>query len=206
MQINRNITARMPLFLRVVSLYVIVGWLVLLGCYAAATINRQDEIIMVPSGIVYVKKNINYGNIVTKVIIDGEPQTFTMQRLGINLPIKYGYYDTNTDDWTTSDDAIYFGYGTALPNNQRGNTFIYGHNRDSVIGKLAYLVVGDEVTITTKNGHTFTYSYTGDLSVKPNYTSILREDPDTPRLTIMTCEGVWSLTRRLMFFDLKEAK
>lgn len=186
-------------------MYVIVATFGFLGYLADVTIKRQDEFIVASPNIIYVKKPVNYGTIVSKTIIDGEPLGFKMARLGIDLPIKYGYFDTNDSSWTTSNDAIFYAYGTALPNNQRGNTFLYGHNRDSVIAKLSGLVVGDEVTITTANGHTFIYSYTGDKSVPPDYTDVLRDDPDTPRLTVMTCEGIFSLTRRLMYFDLKES-
>lgn len=201
---NKNIMTRIPLFIRVVSLYIIVCIFVLLGLQVQSTLHRQYEFSYSPNDVTYRQKQINYGNIVSKTIIDGEPQTFIMERLGINLPIEYGYYDSNTNSWTVSDDAIYFGYGTALPNNQKGNTFLYGHNRDSVIAKLKDLVVGDEIIIVTKNGHSFKYYYVNDEYVKPNYIGVLHDNPETPRLTIMTCDGIWSLTRRLMYFELKE--
>lgn len=204
-QTMRNITTRIPLFIRVVSLYVVVAMFGLLGFQINTTLNRQNDFMTVHPQVTYSKKPVNYGTIVSKTIIDGEPVEFKMERLGIDLPVKYGYYDTNDNSWTASDDAIFYAYGTSLPNNQRGNTFLYGHNRDSVIAKLRDLVVGDEVTITTANGHTFIYFYTGDISVAPDYTDVLKDDPEKPRLTIMTCEGIFSLTRRLMYFDLKEA-
>lgn len=200
-----NKTTRMPLFLGAVSLYAAIAVFVYFGYPTDTAIKSHDENVSVLPNETNQKNKVNYGTIVSKTIIDGEPQTFIMDRLGIVLQIKYGYFDSDSNSWTVSDDAIYYAYGTALPNNQRGNTFLYGHNRDSVVAKLSDLVADDEVKIITINGHTFIYSYVSDDSVSPDYVDILKYDPNTPRLTVMTCEGVWSLTRRLMYFDLKES-
>jgi LPXTG-site transpeptidase (sortase) family protein len=151
-------------------------------------------------------KPVVYGDIVLKKIIDGQPISFAVERLNIALPVKDGAYSADIGGWTLSDDAVYYAQMTALPNNQRGSTLIYGHNQDKVIARLSDLVVGDLATITTENGHIFKYTYVSDAIVPPDLTTILYDNPDQPRLTVMTCEGIWSQTRRLMYFNLVEAE
>jgi len=56
----------------------------------------------------------------------------------------------------------------------------------------------------TANNLTFRYVYSGEQIVQPSNTDILNAEPATPRLTLMTCEGIFSQTRRVMFFDFKE--
>jgi len=143
---------------------------------------------------------------IVKRVIYGEPVSLQIERLGINLPIKNGVYDSTTGKWTLSDDAVYFAQITALPNNQRGNTFLYGHNDRNVFGSLSGLIGGDLAIIRTANNHIFTYVYSSDETIPPDLTSVLYANPDTPQLTMMTCEGVFSQARRLMYFNLLDAK
>ena len=194
-------TTKIPLFIRVVSLYV-VSFLILAFVYNASTIVNRVNATPKIVGIVKATRK----TAIVKNIIYGEPVSITVERLGINLPIKNGVYDPTTDKWTLSDDAVFYAQITTLPNNQRGNTFLYGHNDKNVIGFLSELVVGDIVIIKTANNHIFTYTYTNDETVPPDLTSVLYANPDNPRLTIMTCEGVFSQARRLMYFDLGDAK
>ena len=136
--------------------------------------------------------------------ITGKPTAISIERLGINLRVNSGVYDRSTNEWTLSADAAYFATITKQPNDISGNTFIYGHNTDRVFAPLANLVKGDIVTVQTTGNHTFTYSYNSDSIVPPDLTSVLNDDPTSPRLTIMTCEGIWSHARRLMYFDFME--
>lgn len=197
----RDITAKIPLLTRVVSLYVVV-FLIAFSVFQVVSLINPPLVIKHPP-IAVVK---NSAKIIEKVIIDGQPEYFAVERLGVNLPVKIGTYDQSTDSWTLSDDAVYFAAVSKLPNNQSGNTFIYGHNRDQVIAKLSDLVAGDVAVVKTLNGHSFAYIYVGDDVVSANTTSVLFEETEKPRLTVMTCDGAWSQDRRLMYFDLLEAK
>jgi len=201
MQKVRNIVARTPLIFRVASLYVLMYFIITITTLAIQLVGESYYIV--PA--VY-HKPVVYGDIVLKKIIDGQPMEFFVERLNIMLPIKNGTYSADIGGWTLSDDAVFYAQMTALPNNQRGSTLIYGHNQDKVIARLSDLQIGDVATITTDNGHIFKYTYVSDAVVPPDMTTILYDNPDQPRLTVMTCEGIWSQARRLMYFNLVEAE
>jgi len=193
----RDTITKMPLLVRVVSLYIL-SFLILftvgqLSLYMRDTFNIQNSLPLKASSLTA----LNVSNMVTR----GKPSSLTIERLNVELVIKNGVYNDDTDTWTLSDDAVYYAQMTALPNNQRGNTFLYGHNTDRVLLPLRSLVVGDVASVATTNGHKFNYKYTSDALVPPSLTSVLYDNPKKPRLTIMTCEGVWNSERRLMYFD-----
>lgn len=136
----------------------------------------------------------------------GTPNRLVVPRLGLTLPILNGYYDPQTNDWTLSDTDAFFATMTDLPNDKRGSTFIYGHNRPTAFESLKNIAAGDTVDVYTSNGLKFTYEYAQDAIIQPTTTNVLNDDPDHPQLVLMTCEGVWSEVRRLMYFNLKEVR
>ena len=136
----------------------------------------------------------------------GSPDRLVIERLGINLAIKPGAYDRETSEWTLTDTDAFFATITDMPNDERGSTFIYGHNRPQAFEPLKDITNGDIVKIRTKNGLEFTYEYRRDAVVEPTVTKVLTEDPEDPQLVLMTCEGVWNEVRRMMYFSLKEVK
>ena len=133
----------------------------------------------------------------------GKPMQLQITRLGIDLQVVDGRYDKATDSWTLTDDKAQFATVTELPNNESGNTFIYGHNQAAVFSALAGLQAGDEAIVTTDNGLKFVYTFNGQQFVNPDDTSILTSSKD-PILTLMTCEGILSEARRVAIFSLKE--
>ncbi|TAL14139.1 sortase [Patescibacteria group bacterium] len=186
--------SKIPLLIRVVSLYIVIGVI------SWSSLQIQQLFAVAPAPIIHhapIKPKV-----LSQQIISGEPVSFVIDRLHINLPVKDGTYDPKTGEWTLSTDAVYFATITSQPNDNRGNTFIYGHNQDKVIARMKDIQPGDTVVITTSNGHVFTYAYTHDSIVAPDFTDALKQDSDTPQLTVMTCEGVWSNARRMMYFDL----
>lgn len=179
-------------------MYSIVGatvWAVGLIQNPTATVNVETN----PEPIATAIKRTS-----TKEIISGQPTRFSIGRLDIDLPVHDGVYDSASQTWTLSTDAVYFATVTTRPNDNRGNTFIYGHNQPQVIGSMQDIKIGDIVTIQTSNNHTFRYAYSHDAIVTPEFTAVLDEDSATPQLTVMTCEGIWSEARRLMYFNLVE--
>lgn len=184
---------RLPLFLRVVALYVLVAlptW-AFIALQPAAEETATTYVPLKPAVTVQAgDKRV------------GEPSRITVPRLGIGLSIIDGEYNAKKDTWTLSEDKAQFARMTALPNNESGNTFIYGHNTDAVFAPLAWLEKGDVARVHTTNGLVFQYRYNGRQIVDPSATSIL-EDTKTPRLTLMTCEGIFSQSRRVMFFDFE---
>ena len=186
-----------PLLLRVVWLYVVTG--VCLWSVFTLQSYLQPEVVVATRVIVPVKPDLH-----VKKIISGIPSRITIERLNIDLEVRDGAYNYDTDEWTLSNDATHYAQMTSKANDYRGSTFIYGHNTDAVLARMSGLIVGDIVTIKTANGHTFHYVYRSDDLVPPSVTEVLNDNPPTPRLTVMTCEGIWSQQRRLMYFDFKD--
>ncbi|HWT39717.1 MAG TPA: sortase [Dongiaceae bacterium] len=187
---------RTPLLVRTLVAYVAIGAVV----FAVTTVvHRVDALKPVVAIHAYAPSPI-IGK--AHYVIQGMPTRIVVPRLNIDLPIQQGTYDAKTGEWTLSNTSAYFATITDEPNDYKGSTFIYGHNRRSVFAAFSGVQQGDEVQIMTDNGHTFTYSYNGDQSVNPDVTSILYEHPQPPQLVVMTCEGLWSTTRRVMYFTL----
>lgn len=190
MSMVKTTTAKTPLIIKVVSLYVIFASLIWMGNYY---IQATKPVLATTYRTIETKQ--------TEVTISGQPSHMTIDRLGIDLPIAEGTYDKTSDSWTLNDTTAFFASITALPNNKDGNTFIYGHNIASVLEPVKDIVPGDLLTITTTNGHAFNYVYVDDITVTPDQTSILSAESPKPRVTLMTCQGLFSDTRRVMHFD-----
>lgn len=136
--------------------------------------------------------------------IAGNPVRIQFPALGIDKQIIPGYYDEKTGAWTLSDTNAQYATVTPEPNNQTGNTFIYGHNNMRTFGGLLSANVGLEAVVTTDNQHTFRYVLREIADVKPDDPSYLAQH-NSPILTVQTCSGFWSENRRMFVFDLVEA-
>lgn len=191
--VRGGLLRRTPLLVRSLLMYgVIAGVFMLAGWYQSTLPQATVAALPAPRTIVAQEPE--------RVVIQGLPVRITVERLGIDLPINQGTYDAKTGEWTLSDTAAYFAVITDQPNDLSGSTFVYGHNRASVFEPLADIQVGDVVRIYTDNNYIFTYTYAQDASVTPDMTDVLYEHPTLPRLVLMTCEGIWSATRRIMYF------
>lgn len=140
--------------------------------------------------------------IIQKKVIYDIPSKIILTKFGINLTITTGYFDSIKNNWNISDDVIaYYVSDSAEANNQGGDTVIYGHNNHQVFGSLSELILGDIMKIKTVNGYTFSYKYTSDKLVDPSDTSVLYDKSNNPRLVLLTCNGLLSNKRRVMYFD-----
>jgi sortase (surface protein transpeptidase) len=136
--------------------------------------------------------------------IQGKPSRLVIPSLNIDVKIADGIYNATTQTWTLSKDKAHYALMTPEPNNQSGNTFIYGHNRSEVFSRLSKLAIGQDAVIYTDNGHVFTYKYRSAYETDPNDSSLFTYT-GAPILTLQTCSGVWYQNRFLMTFDLVEA-
>lgn len=88
--------------------------------------------------------------------------------------------------------------GTAFPGNN-GNCVIAGHRNYSFglhFNRLNEVAVGDEITITTKEG-LYTYTVTEIKVVEPEELSVLDQTEDA-RLTLITCTPIYIASHRLI--------
>jgi hypothetical protein len=123
-------------------------------------------------------------------IISGLPTRLVIPGSSIDLPLHAGYYDSATDSWTLSGYYAQFAMISTLANNLAGQTFIYGHNNDFVLGALRHQtpVVGALAYVYTSNGHIFEYTFLTATSLGPEDTSVLHYS-GPPQLLIQTCTG-----------------
>lgn len=140
---------------------------------------------------------------VEKPTVSGQPIEIDFQSRSILIDVVPGYYDKNSQQWTTSNDKAHFATVTSIPNNKTGNTFIYGHNRSDVFMRLIDSQLGDTATIKTENGHEFRYVLTGIHDTNPEDVSYL-QPTEKPTLTIQTCSGPMYQFRRMMVFSFVE--
>lgn len=152
--------------------------------------------ISAPEPVVAIKE-------VEKPVVSGQPAQIDFQSRSIQIDVVPGYYDKNSQQWTTSNDKAHFATVTSIPNNKTGNTFIYGHNRSDVFMRLIDSQLGDTVSIKTDNGHEFKYILTGIHDTNPEDVSYL-QPTEKPTLTVQTCSGPMYQFRRMMVFSFVE--
>lgn len=187
---------KIPLILRLTSLYV-VSALVLVAFGAAGS-----QATSLNSNFPAPKSKL----VLQKETISGKPTQLIIPRLNIKLDIHDGKYDSVNNSWDLTDSAAHFATITSVPNNESGNTFLYGHNTEAVLGNTKDLVPGDQLIVKTANNHRFTYTYSSSKNTTANDTTPLKDDGKEPFLTLLTCSGVWSEQRRVMIFTFKDVQ
>lgn len=132
-------------------------------------------------------------------LVTGQPTSITISSLNLTLPITPGVYDTKTKAWTLSLDKAHFATPSVTPNNEAGNTLIYGHYRPEVFAYLHNIIPGATAVVTTDTGYRFNYTFERTEAVDPVDTSIFSYR-GTPRLTVQTCSGSFMQNRQLYYF------
>jgi sortase (surface protein transpeptidase) len=138
-------------------------------------------------------------------LITGRPIRVEISSLKIDLPVIDGTFNPATNTWTLTKDKVQYATNTPQPNNLTGNTFLYGHNRPGVFNTLNKIKPGAEISITTDNGHRFTYAFRGAVETDPNDDSLFRYQ-GPPILTVQTCSGAWYQNRQLFTFALERVE
>ncbi len=136
-------------------------------------------------------------------LITGHPVSISVPSVGINIPVIDGIYNKKTRVWTLSTNKAQFASITPQPNNQTGNTFIYGHALDAVFGHLNLIKPGGEAVITTDNGYEFTYRFYTTYATKPTDLSVLTYQGPA-MLTLQTCSGTWYQNRQMYLFSYEK--
>jgi LPXTG-site transpeptidase (sortase) family protein len=193
-----KITYKIPLLVKVVSLYVFAAlpiWFILQRPADTSALDNNQYL----SEIMAEEPEPTPIEAVT-----GTPVRLEIPGVGINLPILDGDYDPTTDNWTLTTTSVHYATMTTPINNLSGHTLIYGHNNRDLLGPTRDIVPYELLLIYTEEGKTFVYTYTGDELVDPTDTSVLDNEPDKPHLTLLTCEGLFYEQRRLMGFEFVE--
>ncbi|HET8708704.1 MAG TPA: class F sortase [Candidatus Saccharimonadales bacterium] len=133
--------------------------------------------------------------------ISGDPVSIQIPSLGTDLKVTPGVYDAQTQQWTLTLDKVQYATMTPKPNNESGNTFMYGHYRRNVFANLHTIKMGAQAVVKTSNGHTFYYHLTGAKVVNPQDSAEVFNYRGKPMLTVQTCTGLFFQNRQLFFFQ-----
>jgi LPXTG-site transpeptidase (sortase) family protein len=134
--------------------------------------------------------------------ISGRPVRIILPSESIDLPVVNGYYVSAKQSWYVSPNSANYAPNTALINNQKGASLIYGHALKYIFGNTKDIKVGDKAIVYTQNGHIFEYEFSNQITVGPSDTEVFTEVDNKPVLKLLTCGGSWSQNRRIMTFNL----
>jgi len=138
--------------------------------------------------------------IVKPTAIYGYPKRLLIPSLNMDLQVIPGEYNPNTHAWTLTRDKVQYAVMTAQPNNDNGNTLIYGHYRREVFSRLRFVAPDAEAIVITDNGYKFVYKFKSFKVVQPSDGTIFKYK-GKPQLTLQTCTGVFFQNRQLFDFD-----
>lgn len=133
--------------------------------------------------------------------LSGKPVRLQVPSVGLDVVVLDGDYDFQKQVWNLTEDKAHFATISDIPNNEAGNTYIYGHNRKEVLAPLFAMTWNAVAYLYTENGHKFTYAYTDSKAVKPTDTSIFSYQ-GPPVLTAQTCSGTFAQNRQQFTFSL----
>ncbi len=137
-----------------------------------------------------------------RIIQTGKPVRLVIPTVNIDLSVIDGVYDESAQVWNVSNDSAHFATITTQPNDFDGNTFIYGHLRESVFYRLPKTVIGAEAVVYTDNDLVFHYTLTAVSETNPqDVSALLAPQEQKPILTLQTCSGAWYQNRQLFTFD-----
>lgn len=131
----------------------------------------------------------------------GRPVQLQVLDVGISVPVKDGYYNRQTQQWTLTRDSAQYAVMTPKPNENSGMTFIYGHNRKAVFSRLLGAKKGSVAVVTTDSNQRYTYRLKYSFTTSPTDSGFLRSD-GPPLLTLQTCSGANFENRTLFVYEL----
>ncbi|CAN5201881.1 hypothetical protein BH09PAT2_BH09PAT2_02030 [soil metagenome] len=120
-------------------------------------------------------------------VISGKilPSRLVIPSANIDLPLVPS--SIKDGEWETTDQGVSYLKGGTLPGD-RGNSIMYGHNFENLLGPLIRVKTGDDLTVKFSNGEEKTFVVAGIMTVTPDQTHILNDTSDR-RITLYTCTG-----------------
>jgi len=191
---------RIPLFLRVLPVYVLIALLVFLPFW-----QKHEVKVHAQAASQRAAAQLAVAHKPTVPLISGTPVRIIIGDVGVDVPIVNGSYDAQNTVWSVSGSAANYATNTALLNNKHDATLIYGHWTQSIFGPTKNLVPGQIAYIYTDNGHLFQYRYIAKQIYAPSDTTVFQTLKGKPGLALMTCQGLWAQERRIMYFELVSA-
>ncbi len=122
------------------------------------------------------------------------PTRIIIPSVDINLPIQETAISHGV--WQIADSGISHLAISARPG-ENGAIILYGHNTNDRFGPIRWVLVGQRIIITTKDGSAHAYKVVERKDVSPSDVSALIR-PTKETLILYTCDGFADLQRFLL--------
>ena len=184
------------------SVYAVLGFLNCCLIIMFAVILQPKPHVLVaaigPSNVSYVEQMTLP---TLRVAKQGVPTHVVVPSIDLNLAVKPGTYEPETQTWTLDDHSAFYADRTVPANTRNGTTLLYGHGTEPVFGAIPEITSGAVAKVYTDTGLTFTYEYQSSREVLPSDTSSLTSS-GPPTLVLQTCSGIFDKYRTLVAFKL----
>lgn len=127
------------------------------------------------------------------------PERILIPKVKIDLPVFPA--KASEDVWEISEEGVSYLLGSGLPG-RKGNTVIYGHNKNRLFGPIRWLKKDDEIKVINRRGEEFTYKIKETKTVTPAMIDVLYPTEDIT-LTLYTCAGFLDKERFLVVAKLE---
>lgn len=161
-------SVKLPLFLLIISLVLIFSGLGLIFLSSVGHLRDSDS----------------SGKQVFEVRQD-KPVMLYIPKIAKTLSIADGEVVGNR--WSVSETGVSYLVTSALPGTF-GNSVLYGHNRQDILGNLPKVTIGDDIYVVAESGEVIKYEVFERKEIQPTQVEILNDVGDS-RLTIYTCSG-----------------
>ncbi len=113
------------------------------------------------------------------------PVRIKIPSIGVDLPIVHSSINGTT--WETTKDGVSYLVSSPIPG-KMGNSIMYGHNWNNLLGNLHKASPGDYLEIEYNTGLIRIFTIQAMGTVTPDQTHVLSESNDV-RITLYTCTG-----------------
>ena len=113
------------------------------------------------------------------------PSQIQIPRVRIDLLISPA--KAEGEIWEISKDGASYLLGSGIPG-RKGNSIIYGHNKNNLFGPIRWLERDDEIKVINRKGEEFIYKVKETKTVSPENIEVLAPTEE-PTLTLYTCTG-----------------
>lgn len=127
------------------------------------------------------------------------PKSITIPQIGVDLPIIPAQIVNKT--WETTAHGVSYLRSSPVPG-EKGNSILYGHNWESLLGSLRFVKPGQSITIEYTNGMKRRFVIQTMANVNPNQVEVLRPSTDK-RITLYTCTGFMDSQRLVVVATLE---
>lgn len=128
------------------------------------------------------------------------PEEIIIAAINLDLPIIPAKLDRGK--WEATTKGVSYLISSPIPG-EKGNSILYGHNWQNLLGNIVKLKPGQIITIKYRNGSLKNFRIDSTVLVSPKEVAILAAS-ETPQITIYTCIGFLDSKRFVVVAKIKE--